>query len=65
MDLTFENADYLWANKTVPVPLIYNNDGEKLFSINLGNEFGDDATDQFDSLRDQMASVVIKFEDGM
>ena len=35
MDLTFV-TDYLWANKTVPV-LIYNNDGEKLFSINLGN----------------------------
>ena len=64
MDLTFV-TDYLWANKTVPV-LIYNNDGEKLFSINLGNEFGDDATQpQFDSLRDQMASRFdpIKFED--
>ena len=64
MDLTFV-TDYLWANKTVPV-LIYNNDGEKLFSINLGNEFGDDATQpQFDSLRDQMALRFdpIKFED--
>ncbi len=65
MDLTFV-TDYLWANKTVPV-LIYNNKGEKLFSINLDDDFiEDEATQtQFDSLRDQMASryTPIRFED--
>ncbi len=64
MDLTFV-TDYLWANKTVPV-LIYNNFGEKLFSINLGDAIGPDATpDQYDVLRDSMASRFepIRFED--
>ena len=64
MDLTFV-TDYLWANKTVPV-LIYNNSGEKLFSINLGDAIGPNATEEeFNNLRDSMASRFdpIKFED--
>ncbi len=64
MDLTFV-TDYLWANKTVPV-LIYNNSGEKLFSINLGDAVGPNATDeQFNNLRDSMASRFepIRFEE--
>lgn len=64
MDLTFV-TDYIWANKTVPV-LIYNNSGEKLFSINLGDAIPPEASDaEFDSLRDMMASRFdpIRFED--
>ena len=64
MDLTFV-TDYLWANKTVPV-LIYNNSGEKLFSINLGEAIREGATDEeFNNLRDSMASRFepIRFED--
>jgi signal transduction histidine kinase len=64
MDLTFV-TDYLWANKTVPV-LIYNNHGEKLFGINLGDLDAPSTTPvQFDSLRDVMAERFepIKFEE--
>ena len=64
MDLTFV-TDYLWSNKTVPV-LIYNNSGDRLFSINLGDALAQDASDaEYDSLRDQMASRFdpIIFED--
>ena len=64
MDLTFV-TDYLWSNKTVPV-LIYNNSGDRLFSINLGDAVAQDASDaEYDNLRDQMASRFdpIIFED--
>ncbi|PCJ81906.1 MAG: hypothetical protein COA49_02785 [Bacteroidetes bacterium] len=49
MDLTFV-TDYLWSNTTVPV-LIYDDDGRKLYGINLGIKGSN-----FDSLRDEMAS---------
>ncbi len=64
MDLTFV-TDYLWSNKTVPV-LIYNNSGDRLFSINLGDALAPEASDaDYDSLRDQMTSHFdpIIFED--
>lgn len=64
MDLTFVTK-FIWSNKTVPV-LIYNSEGERLFSLNLGEDFEENASDaEYHSLRDEMSSRFepIHFED--